>query len=100
LLYDVLRAAGPAFDPVQRKDRLRFLIDVTGADGHRALPTWAEIAPDFADAPVLLATRIDDTRLDLAGPQLDVPQDRCGARHISGVTVIRTDGRYRPGTGT
>lgn len=27
--------------------------------------------------------------LDLAGPQLVLPQDRCGARYISGVTGIR-----------
>lgn len=88
LLYDVLRNTEPAFDPVRRKDRLRFLIAVSGADGHHALLTWAEIDPDFAAAPVLLATRIDDTPLDLPGPQLVVPQDRCGARHISGVIAI------------
>ncbi|MFE4724240.1 molybdopterin-dependent oxidoreductase, partial [Streptomyces sp. NPDC056728] len=34
LLHDVLHDAGPGFDPARRKDRLRFLIAVTGADGH------------------------------------------------------------------
>ncbi|MEU3985607.1 molybdopterin-dependent oxidoreductase [Streptomyces sp. NPDC026672] len=94
-LYDVLTDAGPGFDPVRRKDRLRFLIAVTGADGHHALLSWAEIDPDFAHAPVLLAVSIDDTPLDRAGPQLVLPQDRCGARHISGITAIRVDGAYR-----
>ncbi|WUB69759.1 molybdopterin-dependent oxidoreductase [Streptomyces sp. NBC_00576] len=94
LLYDVLSAAGPAFDPARRKDRLRFLIAVTGADGHHALLSWAEIDPDFAGAPVLLATGIDDTPLDHAGPQLVLPQDRCGARHISGISAIRVGGGY------
>ncbi|MFD3588448.1 molybdopterin-dependent oxidoreductase [Streptomyces sp. NPDC058683] len=94
LLYDVLSDAGPGFDPARRKDRLRFLIVVTGADGHHALLSWAEIDPDFAHAPVLLAVGIDDTPLDLAGPQLVLPQDRCGARHISGITAIRVDGAY------
>jgi DMSO/TMAO reductase YedYZ molybdopterin-dependent catalytic subunit len=94
LLHDVLTDAGPAFDPARRKDRLRFLIAVTGADGHHALLTWAEIDPDFGRAPVLLAVRIDDTPLDRAGPQLVLPQDRCGARHISGITAITLDGHY------
>lgn len=95
LLYDVLCDAGPGFDPVRRKDRLRFLIAVDGTDGHRALLSWAEIDPDFAHAPVLLAVSIDDAPLDRHGPQLVLPQDRCGARHISGINAIRLDGRYR-----
>ncbi|MEE4540479.1 molybdopterin-dependent oxidoreductase [Streptomyces sp. V4-01] len=94
LLHDVLSAAGPAFDPARRKDRLRFLIAVAGADGHGTLMTWAEIDPDFARAPVLLAVRVDDTPLHHAGPQLVLPQDRCGARHISGIRSITVDGRY------
>ncbi|MFI7385517.1 molybdopterin-dependent oxidoreductase [Streptomyces sp. NPDC049813] len=95
-LYDVLSAAGPGFDPVRRKDRLRFLIAVSGADGHHALLSWAEIDPDFADAPVLLALTVDGAPLDRAGPQLVLPQDRCGARHISGIDAIRVDGGYAP----
>jgi DMSO/TMAO reductase YedYZ molybdopterin-dependent catalytic subunit len=94
LLYDVLSDAGPGFDPLRRKDRLRFLIAVTGTDGHHALLSWAEIDPDFAHAPVLLATSIDGTPLDLAGSQLVLPQDRCGARYISGIRAIRVDGGY------
>ncbi|MFD5798557.1 molybdopterin-dependent oxidoreductase [Streptomyces diastatochromogenes] len=93
-LYDVLADAGPGFDPARRKDRLRFLIAVTGTDGHHALLSWAEIDPDFADAPVLLAVTIDGIPLDEAGPQLVLPQDRCGGRHISGITAIRVDGGY------
>ncbi|MBU3866147.1 molybdopterin-dependent oxidoreductase [Streptomyces sp. 4503] len=93
-LHDVLVSAGPAFDPARRKDRLRFLIAVRGADGHRALLSWAEIDPDFGRAPVLLAVTIDGTPLDRAGPQLVLPQDRCGARYISGIEAIRVDGGY------
>ncbi|MET7290469.1 molybdopterin-dependent oxidoreductase [Streptomyces sp. NPDC005573] len=94
-LYDVLAGAGPGFDPARRKDRLRFLIAVMGVDGHHALLSWAEIDPDFAAAPVLLGVTIDGNPLDAAGPQLVLPQDRCGARHISGITGIRVDGGYR-----
>lgn len=88
LLHDVLRASEPAFDPARRKDRLRFLIAVIGADGHHAVLSWGEIDPDFGHAPVLLATRIDGTALDRQGPQLVLPQDHCGGRHISGITTI------------
>ena len=94
LLHDVLADAGPGFDRARRKDRLRFLIAVSGRDGHHALLSWAEIDPDFGRAPVLLAVDIDDTSLDRAGPQLVLPQDRCGARHISGIEAIRVDGGY------
>ncbi|EGX61503.1 hypothetical protein SZN_02167 [Streptomyces zinciresistens K42] len=94
LLHDVLMAAGPGFDAARRKDRLRFLIAVRGADGHHALLSWAEIDPDFGRAPVLLAVTLDDTPLDRAGSQLVPPQDRCGARYISGIEAIRVDGGY------
>lgn len=94
LLHDVLSAAGPAFDPARRKDRLRFLIAVSGTDGHHALLSWAEIDPDFGRAPVLLAVTVDRAPLDGEGPQLVLPQDRCGGRHISGIDAIRVDGGY------
>ncbi|WP_327420425.1 molybdopterin-dependent oxidoreductase [Streptomyces sp. NBC_01527] len=94
LLHDVLAAAGPGFDPARRKDRLRFLIAVSGTDGHHVLLSWGEIDPDFGHAPALLAVTIDGARLDRTGPQLVLPQDQCGARHISGITEIRVDGGY------
>ncbi|MFJ6075254.1 molybdopterin-dependent oxidoreductase [Streptomyces sp. NPDC093065] len=94
LLHDVLVDTAPAFDPARRKDRLRFLIAVHGADGHHALLSWAEIDPDFGRAPVLLAVTLDGTTLARAGAQLVLPQDRCGARHISGIDAIRVDGGY------
>ncbi|MEV7285611.1 molybdopterin-dependent oxidoreductase [Streptomyces sp. NPDC093252] len=100
LLHEVLSDARPAFDPARRKDRLRFLIAVRGADGHHALLTWAEIDPDFGRAPVLLAVTLDGHPLDRAGPQLVLPQDRCGARHISGIDTVHVDGGYPAGNGT
>ncbi len=94
LLHDVLMAAGPRFAPARRKDRLRFLIAVSGADGHHALLSWAEIDPDFGQARVLLAVTVDGNPLNRAGPQLVLPQDRCGGRHISGINALRVDGGY------
>ncbi|MFJ3792354.1 molybdopterin-dependent oxidoreductase [Kitasatospora sp. NPDC090091] len=87
-LLDVLRVAGPRIDFTGRKQRLRFLLAVSGADGHRAVVSWAEIDPDFGGQRILLATSMDDAPLDDAGPQLVVPDDRCGARYVSGVTAV------------
>ncbi|MFJ1708255.1 molybdopterin-dependent oxidoreductase [Kitasatospora sp. NPDC088346] len=87
-LWDVLRAARPRIDFTGRKQRLAFLLAVTGADGHRAVLSWAEIDPDFGGQRILLATSVDGTPLDASGPQLVVPSDHCGARYVSGVTGI------------
>ncbi|NLU75671.1 molybdopterin-dependent oxidoreductase [Streptomyces sp. HNM0575] len=88
LLREVLAEAGPRFDATQRKDRLRFMLAVTGGDGHHTVLSWGEIDTDFGNAPVLLATEMDGRELDLTGSQLVVPWDRCGARYISAITSI------------
>ncbi|MBT2543468.1 molybdopterin-dependent oxidoreductase [Streptomyces sp. ISL-44] len=76
LLRDVIADAGPAFDARRRKDRSRFLIAISGGDGHHSVVSWAELDTDFGDSPVLLATRLDGEDLDEAGSQLVVPSDR------------------------
>ncbi|MFE6710856.1 molybdopterin-dependent oxidoreductase [Streptomyces sp. NPDC057695] len=88
LLREVLAAARPGFDSARRKERSRFLVAVNGGDGHHTVLSWAELDADFGNAPVLLATRMDDVDLDTAGTQLVVPSDRCGARYVSAVTGI------------
>ncbi|KIZ16289.1 molybdopterin-dependent oxidoreductase [Streptomyces natalensis] len=88
LLREVIDAAGPAFDARRRKDRSRFLLSVTGGDGHHTVVSWAELDADFGDSPILLATALDGRALDEAGSQLVVPSDRCGARYISAITGI------------
>ncbi|MER6520423.1 molybdopterin-dependent oxidoreductase [Streptomyces sp. NPDC001553] len=88
LLRDVVAQAGPAFDARRRKDRSRFLIAVSGGDGHHSVLSWAELDRDFGATPVLLATRLDGEDLDEAGSQLVVPSDRCGARYVSAVTHV------------
>ena len=87
-LWDVLRAAGSRAELANRKARLRHLLTVTGADGHVALLSWAEIDPEFGGQQILLATSIDGVPLDDVGPQLVVPGDSCGARYISGITDV------------
>lgn len=88
LLRDVVQDAGPAFDAARRKDRSRFLLAVTGGDGHHTVLSWAEIDADFGDIPILLATAMDGRPLDAEGTQLVVPSDRCGARYVSAVTSV------------
>ncbi|MCT4353968.1 molybdopterin-dependent oxidoreductase [Streptomyces sp. Je 1-79] len=88
LLREVVSGARPGFDPARRKERSRFLLAVDGGDGHHTVLSWAEIDTDFGNAPVLLATRMDDQDLDGVGTQLVVPSDRCGARYVSAVTRI------------
>ncbi|MFD4478814.1 molybdopterin-dependent oxidoreductase [Streptomyces sp. NPDC058471] len=88
LLREVAGDALPAFDARRRKDRSRFVLAVTGGDGHHTVLAWAEIDADFGDAPILLATRLDGRELDAVGSQLVVPSDRCGARYISAIRSI------------
>ncbi|MER5884612.1 molybdopterin-dependent oxidoreductase [Streptomyces sp. NPDC001941] len=88
LLREVVSLARPGFDPARRKERSRYLLAVSGGDGHHTVLSWAEVDPDFGDAPVLLATRMDGVDLDAAGTQLVIPTDRCGARYVSAVTGI------------
>ncbi|MFG2628608.1 molybdopterin-dependent oxidoreductase [Streptomyces sp. NPDC048473] len=88
LLREVVLDSHPLFDARRRKDRSRFVLSVAGGDGHHTVLAWAEIDADFANAPVLLATRMDDEDLDASGSQLVVPVDRCGARYISAITRV------------
>lgn len=88
LLRDVVSGAGPVFDARRRKDRSRYLLAVSGGDGHHTVLSWAELDDDFCGSPVLLATRLDGEDLDGAGSQLVVPSDRCGARYVSAVTHV------------
>ncbi|ROQ26592.1 hypothetical protein EDD98_6237 [Streptomyces sp. PanSC19] len=88
--------ARPGFDPARRKERSRFLVAVSGGDGHHTVLSWAEIDADFGNAPMLLATHMDDEELDAAGTRLVVPSDRCGARYVSAVTGIRIGAHRLP----
>ncbi|MYZ36188.1 MULTISPECIES: molybdopterin-dependent oxidoreductase [unclassified Streptomyces] len=88
LLREVVGSAKPAFDALRRKDRSRFLLAVTGGDGHHTVLSWAELDADFGNVPVLLATAMDGRSLESAGSQLVVPSDHCGARYISAITSV------------
>ncbi|MDN3359409.1 molybdopterin-dependent oxidoreductase [Actinomadura sp. DC4] len=88
LLFDVVSAAGPRFDPVITKDRARYLLAVAGADGHVAVLSWGEIDPRYGRTRALLATWMDGRALDAEGPHLAVPGDLAGGRYISRIVRI------------
>ncbi|MFD3522808.1 molybdopterin-dependent oxidoreductase [Streptomyces sp. NPDC058653] len=99
LLREVVSDARPDFDVTRRRDRSRFLLAVTGGDGHHTVLSWGEIDPDFGAVPALLATTLDGVALDLVGSQLAVPTDRCGARYISAITSVWVGARLASGPG-
>ncbi|WP_237530372.1 molybdopterin-dependent oxidoreductase [Streptomyces sp. SID3212] len=88
LLRDVIAAASPDFGGLRRKDRTRYLLAVTGGDGHHTVLSWAEVDADFGNVPILLATSMDGRGLDAEGSQLVVPSDHCGARYVSAITSV------------
>jgi DMSO/TMAO reductase YedYZ molybdopterin-dependent catalytic subunit len=88
LLYDVLQAAQPTFDPNVKNDQLRYAILVKASDGYEATLSWAEIDPDYADRQVLLAYNQDNAPLDFQGAHLTVPGDTYGGRYVYGVFSI------------
>lgn len=54
-LWQVLNAAQPNFNADILNDKLSMFIVVTGRDGYQVTLAWAEIDPDYAGQPILLA---------------------------------------------
>ncbi|MCD0449774.1 hypothetical protein LO762_11320 [Actinocorallia sp. API 0066] len=88
LLLDVVGEADPVFAGGDRKARLRFLLSLRADDGHRAVLSWGEIDPEFGAVPVLVALSRDGRPLDVEGPTLAVPGDRCGARSLTALREL------------
>lgn len=88
LLREVIADAWPAVGHRRRKDRARFLVAVTGGDGHHTVLSWAEIDADFGNLPVLLGAVLDGRSLEREGSQLVVPSDYCGARYVGAITSV------------
>jgi DMSO/TMAO reductase YedYZ molybdopterin-dependent catalytic subunit len=88
LLVDLALAAGPRFDPLVTKDRLRFLLAVTGADGHTTVLSWGEIDAHYGHNDVMIAASMDGRSLEADGPHLAVPGDLAGGRYVSRITRI------------
>ena len=94
LLADLIGV--PALATTSRKnDQLAFAVLATGADGYAALVSYGEIAPDFGNRGVLLATTQDST--PLARPRLVVPGDVKGGRYVSDADDAELDHVVRVG---
>jgi DMSO/TMAO reductase YedYZ molybdopterin-dependent catalytic subunit len=93
LLLTVLNEAGLEADATIKNDKLRNWITATGSDGYRAVLSWGEIDPDYADAPVLVAWQEDGGPLagSDAPARLVVPGDKLGGRYIFGLVRIAVD---------
>ncbi len=86
LLFDVLAAAEPTFDPGVKNDQLRHAVLVTAMDEYQAVVAWGEIDPGFAGNEALLA--VEEDRHPLKRPRLVVPGDERGGRYVSDVTTV------------
>jgi DMSO/TMAO reductase YedYZ molybdopterin-dependent catalytic subunit len=64
------------------------VVVVTGADGSHTVLAASEVGPEYAHAPVLLATHRDGVRLADEAIRLVVPFDRTDARSIASVVAI------------
>lgn len=70
----------------RKNDQLAFAVLATGSDGYAALVAYGEIAPDFGNRGVLLATTQDGAVL--AHPRLVVPGDVKGGRYVTDVVEL------------
>ena len=86
LLSDLLPVSALATTS-RKNDQLAFAVLATGSDGYAALVAYGEIAPDFGNRGVLLATAQDGAALP--HPRLVVPGDVKGGRYVSDVVDLR-----------
>ncbi len=89
-LVELLKQDGPQFKEQRKNDKLRKYVVISGKDGYEVIVAWAEIDPEFGNAPILLAWEEDGKLLEgKNGPfRLVVPTDRRGGRYVSGVIKI------------
>ncbi|WP_310398113.1 molybdopterin-binding protein [Hymenobacter sp.] len=98
-LYAVLLAAGADLAPAQLPGKgMAHYVQVGAADGYQAVFALAELSPDFAPSPVLLADRCDGQPLPAAaGPyQIIVPADKKMGRCVRQVQTLRIAAAPRP----
>jgi hypothetical protein len=89
-LVGVIDRAGLAAVAGGKHDQLSFAVLVIGSDGYQVAISYGEMAPEFGNHPVLLATAEDGR--PLARPRLVVPGDVKGARYVTdvvGLHVVR-----------
>jgi DMSO/TMAO reductase YedYZ molybdopterin-dependent catalytic subunit len=84
LLREVLKRAGAPTDKELRGKALASYVVAKAHDGYQVVFTLAEIAPEFANEPILVADKRDGKPLfGYQGPfRLVCPNDKAGARSV------------------
>jgi hypothetical protein len=88
LLWPVLQEKGLAKLAGDHHDDLAHTFLVTADDGYKIAFSVGEIAPDFGNRAILIATERDGKSLQDEGFRLVVPGDARGARSVKGVVSI------------
>ncbi|GAB4327168.1 MAG: hypothetical protein Kow00117_14180 [Phototrophicales bacterium] len=70
LLWDILNAAQPYFDPTVL-DRLNMFVVITGQNGKQVVIAWAEIDPRHGNQPIVLAYSQNNTILEEGARLID-----------------------------
>jgi hypothetical protein len=83
-LREILKRAGAPMDKGLRGKTLTSYILAKAHDGYQVLFTLAEVAPEFANEPILVADKRDGKALfGYQGPfRLVCPNDKAGARSV------------------
>ena len=95
-LREILKRAGAPMDKDLRGKALASYILAKASDGYEVVFTLAEVAPDFANEPILVADRRDGKALfGYQGPfRLVCPNDKAGARSVrmlNSIEVVRLE---------
>jgi hypothetical protein len=90
LLWAALGRAG-LIPAGPRKTRLTHIVRIAGRDGYAVVLALAEIDPDFANKPVILATQENGRPIDGGGIRLVVPGDRHGGRSVRDVVAVAVE---------
>jgi hypothetical protein len=86
-LWEVLKATG-LIDAGRPRALAPLALRVIGADGYTAVIALGEVAPAFADQPILIANRLNGAPLANGSLRLIVPGDAAGGRSVRDVVRI------------
>lgn len=90
LLWDVLTTLG-VIDPARHGDHPRMTLRAVGKDGYTVAVAVAELSPEFAGKPVIIANRLNGAALPNQGLRLVVPGDRRAGRSVRDLVRISVD---------
>jgi DMSO/TMAO reductase YedYZ molybdopterin-dependent catalytic subunit len=89
-LREILKRAGAPMDKELRGKALSTYVVAKAHDGYQVVFTLAEVAPEFANEPILVADKRDGKALfGNQGPlRLVCPNDKAGARSVRMLDIL------------